>query len=278
VTLRRLAALCATLVLAPSLAFAHAGVEVLDESTRTEVAKHPESADAHIARARVLQMKGEWDGALEELEAAAARGADPDAIGEQRAMVYLDAKFPRMAKVEIDRVLARRPDAYGLLFERGRAWLAIGDANAAARDFGEAIAKGPRPTPEQVIARRDALVSVGKKDEAIRALDEGMTRVGQVVSLVLPAIDLEVELGRYDAALARLDRLSAGAPPNPLWQIRRADILEQAGRKAEARAEYANTLATIDARPPMRRGKQLDELRRRVETALASTDHRGDSQ
>jgi tetratricopeptide (TPR) repeat protein len=230
-----------------------------------------------MARARVLQMKGEWDGALEELEAAAARGADPDVVGEQRALVYLDAKFPRMAKVEIDRVLARRPDAYGLFFARGQAWLAIGDADAAARDFGEAIAKGPRPTPEQVIARRDALVSVGKKAEAIQALDEGMVRVGQVVSLVLPAIDLEVELGRYDAALARLDRLSAGVRPNPLWQAQRADILERAGRKAEARAEYANTLALIDARPPMRRGKQLDELRQRVETALASTDHRGDS-
>jgi predicted Zn-dependent protease len=277
VTVRRLVALCAPLVLVPSFAFAHAGIEVLDEATRTELAKHPDSADAHLARARVLQMKGEWDGALEALEVAAARGADPDVVGEQRAAVYLDAKFPRMAKVELDRVLARRPDAYVLLFERGRAWLAIGDADAAARDFGEAIAKGPRPTPEQVIARRDALLSVGKKAEAIQALDDGMARIGHVVSLELPAIDLEVELGRYDAALARLDRLSAAGRPNPLWQAQRADILTQAGRKAEARTEYVNTLALIDARPPMRRGKQLDELRQRVETALASTDHRGDS-
>jgi tetratricopeptide (TPR) repeat protein len=275
VTLRLLVGLCA--LAAPSLAFAHAGVEVLDESTRAELAQHPERPEAHLARARVLQMKGEWDGALEELEAAAARGADPDVVGEQRALVYLDAKFPRMARVELDRVLARRPDAYGLLFERGQAWLAIGDAVAAARDFGEAIAKGPRPTPEQVIARRDALVSLGKKDEAVRALDEGMARIGHVVSLVMPAVDLEVELGRYDAALARLDRLSAGVRPNPLWQARRADILQQAGRKAEARAEYANTLALIDARPPMRRGNQFDELRQRVQTALASIDHRGDS-
>jgi tetratricopeptide (TPR) repeat protein len=275
VTLRLLVGLCA--LAAPSLAFAHAGVEVLDESTRAELAQHPERPEAHLARARVLQMKGEWDAALEELEAAAARGADPDVVGEERALVYLDAKFPRMAKVEIDRVLARRPDAYGLLFERGQAWLAIGDAAAAARDFGEAIAKSPRPTPEQVIARRDALVSIGKKDEAIRALDEGMARIGHVVSLELPAIDLEVELGRYDSALARLDRLSAGVRPNPLWQAQRADILEQAGRKAEARAEYTNTLALIDARPPLRRGKQLDDLRQRIETALASTDHRGDS-
>jgi tetratricopeptide (TPR) repeat protein len=277
VTLRLLVGVCA-LLLAPSFAFAHAGVEVLDDSTRAEVAKHPESGDAHMARARVLQMKGEWDGALEELETAAARGADPDVVGEQRALVYLDAKFPRMAKVELDRVLARRPDAYGLLFPRGEAWRAIGDAEAAARDFGVAIAKGPRPTPEQVIARRDALLSIGKKDEAIRALDEGMARVGRVVQLVLPAIDLEVELGRYDAALARIDALSKTANPNPIWVARRGEILDKAGRREEARVEYERALGLIAQRSPERNGKPLADLKQKLETALASVESKGGRQ
>lgn len=273
-----LVGVCTALVLAPALALAHAGVEVLDESTRAELAAHPERADAHLARARVLQMKGEWDAALEELEAAAARGADPDVVGEQRAMVYLDASFPRMAKVEIDRVLARRPDAYGLYVVRGRAWLAIGDGAAAARDFGVAIAKGPRPTPELVIARRDALVSIGEKAEAIRALDDGMARVGHVVSLVMPAIDLELELGRYDGALARIDALAKTAPPNPIWIARRGDILQKAGRAPEARAEYAKALALIAQRPADRRGKPFDDLQHRLEVALATIGQGGTAQ
>ena len=257
------------------MALAHAGVEVLDDTSRAEVTRHPESAPAHLQRAYVLQMKGQWDAALEEAEEAAARGADPDVVGQAKGAVYLEAGFPRMAKIELDRVLARRPDAWGIVFERGRAWLAIGNAEAAARDFGEAIAKGPNPTPEQVIARRDALLSLGKKDDALRALDEGMARVGRVVTLVMPAVDIEVELGRYEAALARLDALAKTAPPNPIWIARRGEILDKAGRPADARAEYAKALQLIDTRTAARRGKPFDDLKRRLETDLASADQRG---
>src|SRR5262245_34122043 len=264
------------LALAPARAFAHAGLDALDATTQEELVRHPESPAAHLARARVLEQKGEWDAALEEIDVAATRGADPDVVGEARAMVYLAAGFPRMAKVELDRVLVRRPDLWDLVFARGRAWLAIGDAEAAARDFGDAIAKGKHPTPEQVIARRDALLSLGKKDDALRALDAGMARVGHVVTLELPAIDLEMELGRHDAALARIDALSRTAAPNPIWIARRGEILEKAGRPAEARAEYEKALALLAQRSQGRRGSLFTDLQHRLETAVASIDHRGE--
>jgi predicted Zn-dependent protease len=261
--------------LAPAVAFAHAGLDALDATSREEVAKHPDDPKAHLARARVLQMQGAWDPALEEIELAAARGGDPDVLGQARAFVYLEAGFPRMAKVELDRVLARRPDLYALVFERGRAWLAIGNAEAAARDFGESIAKGPMPTPEQVIMHRDALLGVGKKEEALAALDAGMARLGHVVSLEMPAIDLELELGRPARALERLDALAKTGPPNPVWIARRGEILEKAGRSAEARAEYEKALALIAQKPAERLARPIEDLKRRLELALASTDKGG---
>jgi predicted Zn-dependent protease len=266
-------ALLASLV--PAVALAHAGLDELDARAKAEVAARPDSAEAHLGRALVLQEKGEWDAALATIEDAAARGADPDTVGARKAGVYLAAGFPRMAIVEIDRVLARRPAAYDLLHQRGRARLALGDAEGAARDFGEAIAKGSRPTPEQVLARRDALLALGRKREALAALDEGMARVGHVVSLTMPAVDLELELGRPDAALARLDALARTGPPNPLWIARRGEVLARAGREKDAHAEYAKALALLDARPPGRRAKPLDDLRRRLTTALAATDRKG---
>jgi tetratricopeptide (TPR) repeat protein len=264
-----------SLVAAPALG--HVGLDELDVRSRESVTARPDSPYAHLDRARVLQAKHEWDASLAAIEDAAARGADPDVVGARRASVYLDAGFPRMARIEIDRVLARRPTAYDLLYERGRAWLALGDAEAAAKDFGEAIAKGSRPSPEQVLARRDALLSIGRKRDALGALDEGMARIGPVVSLTMPAIDLELELGRYDAALARLDALAHGGAPNPLWIARRGEILEKAGRGKDARTEYAKALALLDARPPSRRGQPLEALRQRLQTTLAATDQRGET-
>jgi tetratricopeptide (TPR) repeat protein len=261
-----------------TVATAHVGMDELDARSAAALAARPDDATAHLERARVLQLEHQWDAALVALEAAAVRGADADVVGGVRASVYLDAGFPRMATLEVDRVLARRPDAAGLLVVRARASLALGNREAAAADFGEAIAKGPQPTPELVIARRDVLVALGKRAEAVQALDAGMDRIGHVVSLEMPAIDLEVELGRYDAALARLDRLTRDASvPNPLWIARRGDVLERAGRATEARAEYAKALALIDARAATR-AQPFDDLKRRLETALATSDHRGERQ
>jgi predicted negative regulator of RcsB-dependent stress response len=273
---RRSLALAVAVALLPACALAHVGMDELEGRARADVAERPTSADAHLELARVLQEARQWDAALAAIEDAAARGGDPDVVGARKASVYLDAGFPRMAMIELDRVLARRPAAYDLLHERGRAWLALGDADAAARDFGTAIAKGSRPTPEQVLARRDALVSIGKKREALGALDEGMRRVGPVVSLTMPAIDLELELGRPEAALVRLDALARTGAPNPLWIARRGDILERAGRGRDARAEYAKALALLDARPQGRRARALDDLRQRLTTALAPDDRQGE--
>jgi tetratricopeptide (TPR) repeat protein len=172
-------------------------------------------------------------------------------------------------------MLARRPDASALLFWRGRALMAVGRTEEAAGDFGRAIAAMPEPRPEHVIARRDALLSLGRREEALSALDEGMARVGRVVSLQLPAVDLEVELRRYEAALNRLDELLARGARNPAWVARRGDILERAGRTAEAHAEYERALAIINTGSKSRHVKAFDDLKRRLEAELASVSTGG---
>jgi Flp pilus assembly protein TadD len=89
--------------------------------------------------------------------------------------------------------------------------------------------------------------------------------------LQLAAIDLEVELGRHDDALRRLDDLLGPKGRNPVWIARRGEILHRAGRRDEARAEYRRALAIIEAGPWRQRMKVFDELKRRLENVLAST-------
>jgi predicted RNA polymerase sigma factor len=92
-----------------------------------------------------------------------------------------------------------------------------------------------------------------------------------VPSLALAALDLEVALGRHQAALARLDRLLAEGPRNEAWLARRGELLERAGRRDEARGAYARALELIATRPAERRGKRIEELEHRLRTALAET-------
>jgi len=101
------------------------------------------------------------------------------------------------------------------------------------------------------------------------ALDAGMARLGPIVSLQLPAVELEVALGRTDRALARLDTLLARTA-NPAWVARRGDLLLRAGRSTEARHEYARARAMIASGNRSARGRGFAELDQRLDTTLAS--------
>jgi predicted RNA polymerase sigma factor len=88
-----------------------------------------------------------------------------------------------------------------------------------------------------------------------------------------------MELGRHDAALARIDALAkTSAAPNPIWVARRGDILAKAGRREAARVEYARALDLIAQRAPARNGKPLADLKQKLETALASVEGKGGTQ
>ena len=86
-------------------------------------------------------------------------------------------------------------------------------------------------------------------EEAIRSLDEGIARIGSVVTLHLRALALEESLGRIDAAAARLEQLAAESERRESWLKRRGDLFARAGRAVEARAAYSAALAAIDSLP-----------------------------
>jgi tetratricopeptide (TPR) repeat protein len=263
-------------LIAPAAVSAHAGIEELRRRSSEEVSRHPSDPEVRLRHARVLQLAAEWDAALAELDVAERRGADPQEVGATRAAILLDAGRSQAALLELDRLLARYGGAAGLRFERGRALRALGRSGEAAAEFGSAVATMAEPQPEHIMAQRDALVAAGRRAEAVAALDAGMRRVGRVVSLQLAAVDLEVELGRYDAARDRLDELLARGPANPAWVARRGDILALAGQPTAARAEYARALALLGPRTNDRRAKAFAQLARQLETKLTSASNGGD--
>ena len=142
---------------------------------------------------------------------------------------------------------------------RGRAESRLGLHAEAAGDITRALAYCDEahrpPEPDYYLERARELAAAGNEhlDEAVRGLDEGVRLLGPIVSLQLPAIDLDLELGLYDAALARLDTIAAQSPRKEGWLARRAAILEKAGRPAEARAACTEALAAIAGLPPARR-------------------------
>ncbi len=89
---------------------------------------------------------------------------------------------------------------------------------------------------------------------------------GPIITLQLYATELELRKKRPDAALARLEQIAARWARKESWLARRGEILEQAGRHADAREAYAAALAAIETLPASRRRtKTMSELGRRLQ-------------
>jgi len=110
-------------------------------------------------------------------------------------------------------------------------------------------------------------------EQALRGLNDGIAKLGPIVSLQLPAIELELALGRHEAALARVDAVGAGAPRQEVWLARRGEILEQASRATDARRAYRAALLALEAARPTRATRELES---RIQAALGRLDGHAD--
>jgi len=250
-------ALClvAAAALAPQAA-AHGDLHEQIQAVTARIAEAPASAQLHFKRAELYRAHRQWEAALADYARAAALDPDVAAVDLGRGLLFLETEALTAAREALDRFLARHPGHAGGRAARARALARLGDSQAAANDLTAAIAASPRPRPEYFIERARALVTGGEAriGEALRGLDEGIERLGPLVTLQLVAIELELARRAHDAALARVDRLVAASPRKEPWLLRRGETLEQAGRLPEARLAYAAALEALRTLPESRRG------------------------
>jgi tetratricopeptide (TPR) repeat protein len=249
-------------------AAAHPAFEDVERYTADVVARRPDDPASYLDLAQTRRLAGNWDAALLALEHAAAHGAPAREVSAMRGAIFLDAGWPNMALLEIDRSLVLDAAQPQVQILRAKACRALDRPQDAARALRVAIDGMRHPTPDHVLALRDALLAAGDRAGAIAALDDGLTRVGLVPSLALPALDLELELGRNDAALRRIDALLTTNPRNEAWLARRADVLERLERRDEARIVRRDALAALQSRPDGRRGTRSATLESALRAAL----------
>jgi predicted negative regulator of RcsB-dependent stress response len=103
---------------------------------------------------------------------------------------------------------------------------------------------------------------------ALSGLDEGIKKLGPLVTLQLMPIDLELRRHNYDGALNRLALIAAQSERKETWLVRRGEILKLAGKEEEARAAFNDALVAIESLPPERRqSKAVTALELRAHSA-----------
>lgn len=242
------------MLLVPPWALAHGTLQAPIAALDRELALQPANLAARLERADFLRLEGDFGSALEDLAAIdAISPANPDAAWI-RARVLVDQGREAPAIVELNRWLSIHPAHPGALELRARARTSVGDLNGALLDYDAAIAAAPAPDPDLFSARAE--VQRARRsgptgaEEALAGLLAGIRKLGPVPGLELAALRLELDLGRYQDALLRIDALAATATRKETWLARRADILEQMGREDAARATWEEAVAACEALPP----------------------------
>jgi predicted Zn-dependent protease len=254
-------------------AFAHGDIHLQIIEITKEIEKTPRNAELYMRRAELHRAHSDWDASQTDYDRAFALDPKLPFIDLARARMFLEANWPLSCKTAVDRFLARNAEHPEGLIIRARALVKLNQRLEAAQDYTRAIAKASDGRPELFLERAQALAAEGKEhvDDAIKGLDEGIQKLGPLVTLNLYALDLETEHGRYDAALKRLDGVMAKAPRKETWLERRGNILRQAGRPAEAREAYKAALDAMKTLPPTRRNvPAMVELEKRLRANIES--------
>lgn len=236
--------------------------ELLRQKAALLLNRHPKMAAKVVAKLMRIAPENP-DNRLLQAQVDALLGEPAQALDEANSLVAAHPKF-----FPAWNFLAGLHEAVGRRDE----------AIAAKLRYLELV---PKPDPSDVLACAGWLRDRGQPGDpeaAVRVLDRGLSRLGCLTGLHEMAIGIELANGGTDSALRRVDVLEARYRPTVALSLRRADILEKAGRHPEAAAACDSALALLDLAPPARRKtaafkEQFDAVGQRKSENLAKASN-----
>lgn len=251
-------------------AVAHGDLHEQIETVTRQIRRSPREAQLHLKRGELHRAHGDWKKALADYDRAAGLDPGMEIVLLARGQALLESGQFRPAKDELDRFLKKQPNHADGHLIRARALAKLNEHPAAAEDYTLAINLSEEPRPEFFLERAEVLVRDGRPEAALQGIQAGIDKLGSIVTLQLSAIDMELNLRRFEAALARLDGLTAQSQRKESWLARRGEILLQAGRTNEARAACTSALTELESLPSrLRKTEAMRELEARVRRTLA---------
>lgn len=240
-------------------AIAHGEIDERIGGMDLRIAADGDDPMLYLLRADLHREHRNWASATSDIQSARALAPDNLNVEFYRALLLRDIGELAEAERALIRYVERAPAWSGpkvplhkvlqvlaaMLIDQGRSC-------EAALKLDHAVAAAERPGPQLYLSRARQFVRCDPPDYdmAIRGLDEGIDRLGPGATVLEQhAIDLELARGSVDRALERIDAQITRAPERPSIWIRRAELLEKAGRPAEALAAYRQAQDAINTMP-----------------------------
>jgi predicted Zn-dependent protease len=249
----------------------HGGYHERIAELTAETKKKPSDPLLHFALANLHGQHGDLQLALLNADRVEALAPGKFLTDLLRGQAWLVAEDFVRAKQALDRQLVSHPECAQAWLLRARAGEKLGQDTASLADYREALKRTASPDPDLIQEVAGALAKNGQSKEAAQVLAAGMKKLGNIPSLVLRALDLEIATKDFDAALLRIDEAQKTAPRPEPWMARRAAVLAQAGRVEESRAAWDAFVKHLDSLPDRERNSNaMSRLAKEANQALAT--------
>ncbi len=247
---------------------AHGDIHVQIERINPKIQKSP-SAELYVKRGDLYRLDENYTAALADFNRAEKLNPKLETIYLGRGRTLFEAGRYQEALPALNQLMEMKPDHPDGRILRARVSFSLGDSASALRDYDHVVATVPSPSPDCFLERSATLIKLSRPQDAIRSLDEGISRLGNLPALQLAALEIEIDLKQYDSALVRIDQAMVPLQRREQWLTRRGEVLQTAGRSEEAKAAYTVALSAIQTLPPIpRSAKPTRELESRLQSLL----------
>ena len=246
---------------------AHGDLHDQIQAASQQILKNPAQGNLYFVRAELHRSHGSFEAAHADYDRAGGLTPGIPGLDFGRGQAFLQAGKCGEALKALDRFLKAHPRHVHAHVSRAKAWNLLKNHLAAAEDYTSAIQCSAQPEPEYYLDRSHAQAAAGPEhfQRALHGINEGLDRLGEVLTLELRALDLEISLKRFGVALDRVERVRRKSVRQEFWLERQGDILHLAGRSAEARTAFCAALEASESRPPrIRSAKSTQELEKRL--------------
>lgn len=168
--------------------------------------------------------------------------------------MQLQSGHPDQALPLLQQVLEANPGYIRVRLNLARAYLALNQPEQAVRQMDIYISLLKRPSPDVYLERARMAQTLGPESyqQVVRGLEEGVNALGPIVTLLAELIDVHLQHGNTDTALAGFEQLPPVIKSLPKWQAKKGDIYMQAGNLEAALRTYEKALEIISELPARR--------------------------
>ncbi|RTR37897.1 tetratricopeptide repeat protein [Shewanella canadensis] len=241
----------------PGVSMAHVEVDLRVQHYDDLLLSQTDDAHLYLQRGELHGENRHWELAWRDFQSALKNTHDDNLrldIWFYMGRMRLQAGMPDEAKILLSKVIALDPRYKSARLNLARTYLALEEYDLATDEMDSFMSLLNRPTPDQFIERAMMAKSIEIEglSKAIEGLNDGIDRLGPIVTLIELLVDSYLEQDETQLALSAIERLPGSVKALPRWQLKKGDIYYLQMRFVDAQAAYQNGLNTINTMPTHR--------------------------